>query len=376
MKLVFNESIFLETIKKVDGKWVVYPKSGEKRLGTHNTKEGAKKQLQAIEISKIKEMKIFINEYNYFSDVYEYSTNFVNMYIAKYGVRLRKTYNTVDLSYEGIHYNEKERYIHTIISPHPRSFNIPLIGKIYKTFDIIFTPKLKSLGGQSNNSIFIKADIDSLINISAYEETLRQIKNTFIHEVAHLLDRIIHHNSKALVSKERGGLYSKPPSKEENSTDPEVAKRWLTYLNQEAEINAYLNQALNVQAKQLIDKFREILKSQDRLETVKYFMSINKYYNEKHLAPSLRWLLNHDYDISGKSFVENVVYKLNAYRAKTTGVMFDPKHHNLFNLTEEQEKYIYRKAYPTFNKIYDKYAKELIEKLKTIKIEDEYENRN
>ena len=43
-----------ETIKKVDGKHVVYPKKGGKRLGTHTTKEKAQKQLAAIEISKNK----------------------------------------------------------------------------------------------------------------------------------------------------------------------------------------------------------------------------------------------------------------------------------------------------------------------------------
>jgi hypothetical protein len=41
-----------ETIKKVDGKYVVYPKSGGDRLGTHNTYKDALKQLQAIEASK------------------------------------------------------------------------------------------------------------------------------------------------------------------------------------------------------------------------------------------------------------------------------------------------------------------------------------
>ncbi len=41
-----------ETIKKVDDKWVVYPKKGGKRLGTHATKEKALKQLAAIEINK------------------------------------------------------------------------------------------------------------------------------------------------------------------------------------------------------------------------------------------------------------------------------------------------------------------------------------
>jgi hypothetical protein len=41
-----------ETIRKVGGKFVVYPKKGGKRLGTHDTEEDAKKQLAAIEISK------------------------------------------------------------------------------------------------------------------------------------------------------------------------------------------------------------------------------------------------------------------------------------------------------------------------------------
>lgn len=43
-----------ETIKKVDGKYVVYPKKGGKRLGTHATKSAALKQLAAIEINKSK----------------------------------------------------------------------------------------------------------------------------------------------------------------------------------------------------------------------------------------------------------------------------------------------------------------------------------
>ena len=55
-----NEEIDLdleETIKKVDGKYVVYPKKGGKRLGTHKTKKAAKKQLAAIEINKAKRGK-------------------------------------------------------------------------------------------------------------------------------------------------------------------------------------------------------------------------------------------------------------------------------------------------------------------------------
>jgi len=41
-----------ETIRKIDGKYVVYPKKGGDRLGTHDSKSGAKKQLAAIESSK------------------------------------------------------------------------------------------------------------------------------------------------------------------------------------------------------------------------------------------------------------------------------------------------------------------------------------
>ena len=41
-----------EIIKKVDGKYVLYPKSGGKRLGTHSSKESAEKQERAIQASK------------------------------------------------------------------------------------------------------------------------------------------------------------------------------------------------------------------------------------------------------------------------------------------------------------------------------------
>ena len=43
-----------EKIKKVRGKYAVYPKKGGKRLGTHKTKKAAQKQLVAIKISKAK----------------------------------------------------------------------------------------------------------------------------------------------------------------------------------------------------------------------------------------------------------------------------------------------------------------------------------
>lgn len=48
-----------EIVKKVGDKYAVYPKKGGKRLGTHDSKEKANKQLAAIEISKAqKESKI------------------------------------------------------------------------------------------------------------------------------------------------------------------------------------------------------------------------------------------------------------------------------------------------------------------------------
>jgi hypothetical protein len=50
-KTIYNENIN-ETIKKVGDKYVVYPKNGGDRLGTHNSLASAKKQLAAIEINK------------------------------------------------------------------------------------------------------------------------------------------------------------------------------------------------------------------------------------------------------------------------------------------------------------------------------------
>jgi len=45
-------SLIKETIKKVDSKYVLYPKNGGKRLGTHSSKESAEKQERAIQVSK------------------------------------------------------------------------------------------------------------------------------------------------------------------------------------------------------------------------------------------------------------------------------------------------------------------------------------
>lgn len=44
--------VLAETIRKVDGKYVVYPKHGGDRLGTHDTKAAAEKQLTAIHLNK------------------------------------------------------------------------------------------------------------------------------------------------------------------------------------------------------------------------------------------------------------------------------------------------------------------------------------
>ena len=41
-----------EVIKKIGNKYVVYPKNGGKRLGTHKSIKKAKKQLRAIHMSK------------------------------------------------------------------------------------------------------------------------------------------------------------------------------------------------------------------------------------------------------------------------------------------------------------------------------------
>ena len=48
------EEVLNEKIKKVGSKYIVYPKKGGKRLGTHDTEKAAEKQLAAIEISKQK----------------------------------------------------------------------------------------------------------------------------------------------------------------------------------------------------------------------------------------------------------------------------------------------------------------------------------
>lgn len=58
----FLKTAIEEKIKKVDGKWVVYPSKGGDRLGTHSNRKDALKQLAAIEISKKgKSIKEYVN---------------------------------------------------------------------------------------------------------------------------------------------------------------------------------------------------------------------------------------------------------------------------------------------------------------------------
>jgi hypothetical protein len=44
--------VLAEEIRKINGKYVVYPKGGGKRLGTHGTRAEAEKQLTAIHLNK------------------------------------------------------------------------------------------------------------------------------------------------------------------------------------------------------------------------------------------------------------------------------------------------------------------------------------
>jgi len=52
MKYRLLRELILEIIKKSGDEWIVYPKNGGKRLGTHKSKKAALRQLKAIEISK------------------------------------------------------------------------------------------------------------------------------------------------------------------------------------------------------------------------------------------------------------------------------------------------------------------------------------
>lgn len=312
-------------------------------------------------------MKIFIKEYNYFSDIYEYSRDFVNRYIHLYGVKIRRVHNYDDFANQGIYHDPTYPYVHTIISNDPKNFRIPLYDDTFRVFDVIFTSKMQNTGGNSTDQILIKADTVDLLSVDKYAAVFQNIKNTFIHEMAHLYDELLHGENISLIPKEFGGKYHKASDITGDPTKDEVKKDLLRYFDQNAEINAYLNVALNNTAKNLIDEFKNILNTEKHIHLIDYFTKINKKYNKKNLYPALKFVLEHDYDISGRSFVKNVVYQINNSRAKTVGLLYDVKNHALYNLTKDQEKYIYTKAYPTFNKIYDYYVEKIIEKLNSLK---------
>lgn len=63
-----------ETIRKQGGKYVVYPKHGGKRLGTHDSRKAALRQLAAIEASKhsLKELTIDQQRFwAYYADIFD-----------------------------------------------------------------------------------------------------------------------------------------------------------------------------------------------------------------------------------------------------------------------------------------------------------------
>ena len=66
--------VIRETIRKVDGKYVVYPKKGGKRLGTHSTKKAAEKQLTAIHLNKMNEQEMSQDDFNTIGDILRDST--------------------------------------------------------------------------------------------------------------------------------------------------------------------------------------------------------------------------------------------------------------------------------------------------------------
>lgn len=73
--------VLSETIRKVDGKYVVYPKKGGKRLGTHPTREKALAQLRAIEANRVNELQDYeIRNWAFHADLFD----FLNKHPEKY----------------------------------------------------------------------------------------------------------------------------------------------------------------------------------------------------------------------------------------------------------------------------------------------------
>jgi hypothetical protein len=116
--------IIKETIRKVNGKYVVYPERGGKRLGTHSTKAAAEKQLQAIHIQQHNEGV----EIKYINPDFEIEWEEANRYpefkkmkkynwikIAKQGKSvlynsIKDVLGNVDLNFKGLEEPKKERF--------------------------------------------------------------------------------------------------------------------------------------------------------------------------------------------------------------------------------------------------------------------------
>ena len=113
-----------ETIRKIGDEYVVYPKRGGKRLGTHSTRAAAKKQLQAIHIQQHNEGV----EIKYINPNFEIEWEEANRYpefkkmgkdnwikIAKQGKSvlynsIKDVLGNVDLNFKGLEEPKKERF--------------------------------------------------------------------------------------------------------------------------------------------------------------------------------------------------------------------------------------------------------------------------
>ncbi len=307
-------------------------------------------------------MKIYLLENEYHYNIYIKSKDIVNRYIHLYGINLKNSYNESDLGGNGIYYSPGSQMITTIINDSANRFNIPLIKEIRHPIYIRFFSSYKNKGSFYYNTISIAAPTIDLINLEAYKETLESIKSTFIHEVAHLLEYYLHENSPSMVSVEKGGKYIKGPPDDADINDPKIEEQLKSYLDQPSEINAHIAQAFDVVGTRLETEFKRILKNE--LDYLDYFVKNHAQNTNKSISQALKFILEHDFSIEAKKFVVDVVHDMNVRRAKAAGFLFDLKKHSVFDLTERQEKYIYKRAYPLYIAIYKKYEEKIINILK------------